>query len=333
MTAEEALAALKKARDTAEGWLRIAEILDQVRDSDVGGRRGKLSVSFIEEAAKASRYAPTILRRMSAVRIFLAEFDRAHPNLKFRERLNGNTAQFSKLELFARLHKVAPEKALEIAGAVADGSLTQKTLDLIYREASGRPLPGHLNQDPFGGALAAPAAKPIGKPRKPFLTAFQETCWDALQKDIGKLCGEGDVRLSRDYRFTYFTPFAVAVGVKDFGIEFVDGFYPVTLPAEPRQAELSKVLKEVAFQAPFFRRFWIAMQQNEFTSTNIEEALAAIDLNAVSVAILDGGQLKVRRKACKVPKNQRQLRVATEILEAGIPAESVKLRYPPRTQS
>ena len=322
MTAEEALAALKKARDTAEGWQRIAEILDQVRDSDVGGRRGKLSVSFIEEAAKASRYAPAILRRMSAVRIFLAEFDRAHPNLKFRERLDGNTAQFSKLELFARLHKVAPEKTLEIADAVADGSLTQKALDLIYREASGRPLPSHLNQDPFGGALAVPATKPVGKLRKPakvFPSPFHEACWEALRRDVAKLSGEGDLRLSCDYRFTYFTPFAVAVGMKDFGIEFVDGFYPVALSMEPSRVELNRVLKDVAFQAPFFRRFWVLVP-SEMTADNMAEALAAIGQGGVGCAYLRDGALAIQHAAISVKSAPQQIGLANELLEAGVPS-------------
>ena len=319
MTAEEALAALKKARDTAEGWLRIAEILDQVRDSDVGGRRGKLSVSFIEEAAKASRYAPAILRRMSAVRIFLAEFDRAHPNLKFRERLDGNTAQFSKLELFARLHKVAPERALEIAGAIADGSLTQKTLDLIYREASGRPLPSHLNRDPFDGVPAFPDAKPAGqrnKAAKVFPTPFHEACWEALKKNVAKLSGEGDVRLSRDYRFTYFTPFAVAVGVKDFGIEFVDGYFAVGLPTGASRAQFCRVLKEIAFQAPFFRRFWLLAPPD---AENRIHELVASGLTPVGCVEIRQSALNVKRVATALPSTQQQARIMIEILEKGIP--------------
>ncbi|WP_291721524.1 hypothetical protein [Magnetospirillum sp. 64-120] len=318
MTAEEALAALKKARDTAEGWQRIAEILDQVRDSDVGGRRGKLSVSFIEEAAKASRYAPAVLRRMSAVRIFLAEFDQAHPNLKFCECLDGNTAQFSKLELFARLHKVAPEKALEIAGAVADGSLTQKAIDLIYREASGRPLPGYLNQDPFGSTLVAPAAKPIGKPHKPFPTAFHEACWDALKKDVRKLCGEGDVRLSREYRFTYFTPFAVAVGVKDFGIEFVDGFYPLALPLTPTHAHLNREIKEIAFQSPFFRRFWL-LTLDIVSARKLLELLAPLGLTSLGTAVLQDYQFTIQHNDTTLTSPQLQAYISSEILEEGIP--------------
>lgn len=317
MTAEEALAALKKARDTAEGWLRIAEILDQVRDSDVGGRRGKLSVAFIEEAAKASRYAPAVLRRMSAVRIFLAEFDRAHPNLKFRERLDGNTAQFSKLELFARLHKVAPEKAQEIAGAVADGSLTQKALDLIYREASGLPLPGYLNQDPFGGVPALPAAKPAGKPAKAFPSAFHEACWEALKKDVGKLSGEGDVRLSLNYRFTYFTPFAVAVGMKDFGIEFVDGFYPALLATEPSQAQINRALKEVAFQAPFFRRLWVFVPSG--SADKMYEGLAVSGLDAVGCVEIRDGLLTIKQTSSGMMAVRQQAKLAAEVLEIGVP--------------
>lgn len=321
MTAEEALAALKEARDSREGWLRIAEILDRVRDSDVGGRTGKLSVAFIEEAAKASRYAPAILRRMSAVRIFLSEFDRAHPDVGFRERLDGSTAQFSKLELFARLHKVAPDKALEIAGAVADGSITQKTLDLIYREASGRPLPGHLNQDPFSGTLAAPVDLSVGKRNsaKTCLSTFHEACWKALEKDVGKLSGEGDVRLSRDYRFTYLTPFAVAVGVKDFGIEFVDGYYPIALPAELSRTQLNRTLREIAFQAPFFRQYWVLVPPTEAVATKIYDGLAAIGLEAVGCAGLRDGVLTVTRKATTSTTRQQQASIIVELLEFGVP--------------
>lgn len=317
MTAEEALAALKEARDNRRGWLRIAEILDQMRDSGQGGRQGKLSVAFIEEAAKHSRYAPAILRRMSAALIFLAEFDQAHPELSFRNRLDGSTAQFSKLELFARLYRVAPEKALEIAGAVADGSLTQKALDLIYREASGRPLTSHLNQDPFGGVPAFPAVKPA----KAFPTPFHEACWEALKKDVAKLSGEGDVRLSRDYRFTYFTPFAVAVGVKDFGIGFVDGFYPVALPAEPSQAQMNRELKEIAFQAPFFRRFWVLVPHSSFI-TVMGGQLGAIGLSSLGCVEVNQGKLMVARQAQIVLITDQQKVALAAVLKQGVPESS-----------
>lgn len=321
MTAEEALAALKEARDSRSGWLRIAEILDQVRDSDAGGRPGKLSVAFIEEAAKASRYAPAILRRMSAVRIFLAGFDQAHPELRFRERLSGSTAQFSKLELFARLYKAAPEKALEIAGAVADESLTQKALDLIYREASGRPLPSYLAADPIGGTPEFPAAKPVSKLRKPakvFPSPFHEACWEALKRDVAKLSGEGDVRLSCDYRFTYFRPFAVAVGVKDFGIEFIDGFYPVALPTEPAQAQLNRTLKEIAFQAPFFRQLWVLVPSAN-DGAKVSNELADIGLAVVGCAELGGGMLEVKHAATATPHTIQQSKLASEVMEHGVP--------------
>lgn len=321
MTAEEALAALKEARDNGDGWLRIAEILDQVRNSDVGGRAGKLSVAFIEEAAEASRYAPGILRRMSAARTFLAEFDQAHPELGFRDHLGGSTAQFSKLELFARLHKVAPEKALEIAGAVADGSLTQKALDLIYREASGRPLPGYRNQGPlFGSAPTFPTAGSAGKLRKPgkiFPTPFHEACWEALKKDVAKLSGEGDVRLSCDYRFTYFVPFAVAVGVRDFGIEFVDGFYPALLATVPSRAQMNRALKEVAFQAPFFRRLWIFVPSG--SAAKMCEELAVSGLGAVGCVEVRGGLLTIKQTSAGMTAVRQQARLAAEVLEIGVP--------------
>ncbi|HSW40666.1 MAG TPA: hypothetical protein VLL97_14370, partial [Acidobacteriota bacterium] len=146
-----------------------------------------------------------------------------------------------------------------------------------------------------------------------------EACWKALEKDVGKLSGEGDVRLSRDYRFTYFTPFAVAVGVRDFGIEFVDGYYPVALPAELSRTQLNRTLKEIAFQAPFFRQYWVLVPPTEATATKVYDGLAAIGLESVGCAGLKDGALTVTRKATASKTSQQQASIIVEILEFGVP--------------
>lgn len=319
MTEEEALAALAEARANKKGWLRIAELLEAVRDSDVGGNPGKLSVAFTEAAAQATRYRPIVLRRMLTARTFLFGFNRQHPGLHLLERLDGGTGQFSKVELFARLYKMAPAKALEIVGRLAEDSFRTRDLDLIYREAIGAPMPAYLNADPFGGVPAFPAPRStLSKPRRRFISPFYQACWDALQKDVAKLSGEGDVRLSCEFKFTYFDPFAIAVGVKVFGIDFVDGFFPAELPAEPSRTELNGVLREVAFQAPFFRRLWILVPPNGCRMKICDE-LAAIGFSTVGCVELDGGALSVRHNALAMTSIQQQAMLAAKMLETGIP--------------
>lgn len=318
MTEEEALAALAEARANKEGWLRIAELLESVRDSDVGGKRGKLSVAFIDEAAKASRYAPAILRRMSAARAFLFDFDRQHPDLRLLNRLDGSAAQFSKVELLARLYKSAPTKAVEVAGAVADGSLRTRDVQALYREALGLPISATGNAEwhpaPFTGT-----GRLSGRARPRFISPFEQACWEALRKDVTKLSGEGDVRLTCDFKFTYFKPFAIAVGMKDFGIDFVDGFLPAQLPAEPSRAEMNRLLKEVAFQAPFFRRFWLQVSPNAPRDIICGD-LNALGLGAVGSAELNSGELVVRRNASALRAIEQQAKLAAEVLEMGIQA-------------
>lgn len=319
MTEEEALAALAEARATKRSWLRIAELLEAVRDSDVGGNPGKLSVAFMEAAARVTHYAPIFLRRMSRARTFLFDFDREHPNLRLLERLDGGTGQFSKVELLARLYKMAPAKALEIVGPLAEGSLRTRELDLIYREAIGAPMPASLRADPFGGVPAFPAQRPpLGKGRRRFINSFHQACWDALQKDVAKLSGEGDVRLSCEFQFTYFNPFGIAVGVKEFGIDFVDGFYPADLPAEPSRADLNRVLKDVAFQSPFFRQFWL-LAPSDLAMESVCEELSSIGLKGVSCAQLHRGAFAVGHRASPFVLTQPQAKLAAEILEFGIP--------------
>lgn len=319
MTEEEALAALADARANKKGWLRIAELLEAVRASELGGKPGKLSVAFIDAAAKASRYAPAILRRMSAARAFLFDFDRQHPGLRLLDRLDGSTAQFSKVEILARLYKIAPERALEIAGQVAEGALRTKDVEQIYREAMGLPQPGYVNADPFGGVPAFPQAKaPGSKLRRFFPTPFHQACWEALKRDVAKLSGEGDVRLSCDFKFTYFNPFAIAVGVKEFGIDFVDGFYPALLSAEPSRVELNRVLRDVAFQVPFFRLFWVILPSIDGVASRMCRELTAIGLDPGCLELVDGA-LAVERKAVVMKTIQQQARLATELMEVGVP--------------
>ncbi len=318
MTEEEALAALADARATKKGWLRIAELLEAVRDSDVGGNPGKLSVAFAEAAAQATRYRPTVLRRMLTARTFLFDFNRQHPGLHLLERLDGGTGQFSKVELFARLYKMAPAKALEIVGRLAEDSFRTRDLDLIYREAIGAPMPPYLNADPFGGVPAFPAPRsPLDKPRRRFISPFYQACWDALQKDVAKLSGEGDVRLSCEFKFTYFNPFAIAVGVKEFGIDFVDGFYPAELPAEPSRAELNRVLKDVVFQAPFFRQFWVFAPPSGNIGA-ICAGLSEIGLGSVGCLRLAPNELRVTNCAQPMTMRPQQSVLVRVLLEEGI---------------
>jgi hypothetical protein len=320
MTEEEALAALADARADKKGWLRIAELLEVVRAGDIGGKPGKLSVAFIDTAAKASRYAPAVLRRMSAARAFLLDFDRQHPGLRLLDRLDGSTAQFSKVEILARLYKIAPERALEIAGQVAEGALRTKDVEQIYREAMGLPQPAYLSADPFGGVPAFPQAKaPVSRPRRFFPTPFHQACWEALQKDAAKLSGEGDVRLSCDFRFTYFNPFAIAVGVKEFGIEFVDGFYPALLPAEPSRAELNRILRDAAFQAPFFRRFWLLVPSGNVAARIIYNEFFEIGLDNAGITPLNGAAAAMNPQKTLIESTKQQSIIVKEVLEAGVP--------------
>ncbi|MBC7905603.1 MAG: hypothetical protein H7Y60_02505 [Rhodospirillaceae bacterium] len=320
MTEEEALAALADARADKKGWLRIAELLEAVRASDIGGKQGKLSVAFIDAAAKASRYAPAILRRMSTARAFLFDFDRQHPGLRLLDRLDGSTAQFSKVEILARLYKIAPERALEIAGQIAEGALRTKDVEQIYREAMGLPQPVYLNADPFGGVPAFPQLKaPVSKLRRLFPTPFHQACWEALKRDVDKLSGEGDVRLSCDFRFTYFNPFAIAVGVKEFGIGFVDGFYPALLSAEPSRAELNRVLRDVAFQSPFFRRFWVLTPGAGGAAAIMSDELTASGLVEIGCAELRDGSAVTKRNVTAMTAIRQQAKLAEEVLEVGVP--------------
>lgn len=318
MTEEEALAALAAARANKTGWLRIAELLEAVRASDIGGKPGKLSVAFIETAAKASRYAPAMLRRMSAARTFLFDFDRQHPSLRLLDRLDGSAAQFSKVEILARLNKMAPERALEIAGQVAEGALRTKDLEQIYREAMGLPQPAYLDGDPFGGVPAFPQSKAgVSRMRRLFPTPFHQACWVALQKDVAKLSGEGDVRLSCDFRFTYFNPFAIAVGVKEFGIAFIDGFYPCVVSPAMARSDLNRMLKDLSLQAGFFRRYWIMVPSAIADLIRVE--LDAVGLHGAGLAELVSGSMTVRRETASSIVSPQQARLVTEVLEAGVP--------------
>ncbi|ARJ64698.1 hypothetical protein WV31_02935 [Magnetospirillum sp. ME-1] len=82
---------------------------------------------------------------------------------------------------------------------------------------------------------------------------------------------------------------------------------------------MNHLLKEVAFQAPFFRRFWLLISPNA-PRDMICGDLDALGLGAVGYAELDAGTLVVRRKAGAQRSIEQQARLAAGVLEMGIPA-------------
>lgn len=310
MTSEEALRELTGAKADKLPWMRIAEILQAARKTQ---RAGRLSGEFMNEAGKASGYAPGLLRRLEAARQFLLDLDRDHPELLASERLGEAAAMVFKVEQLKRIYGVDREKALSLYEDVANGNISVRTLENEYKTALGVPMdaPAESLAGESGGG-----SRPV---RRLFISPFHAACWDALQKDVSKLSGEGDVRPSCDFRFTYFSPYAIAVGIEAFGIQFVDGFYPALLRADPSRAELNRVLKDVAFQAPFFRRFWVLTPAVNGVSDIVCAELAATGLSTVGCAELAGDAYVERRKASAMTTLQQQGTLAAAVLEAGIP--------------
>lgn len=315
MTIEEALKELAGAKASKMPWMRIAEILQVARKSQRGGR---LTGEFMDQAGRTSGYAPGLLRRLEAARQFLLDLDRDHPNLRATERLGGATAMVFKVEQLKRLYGQAPEKALKLYDDVAAGKVTVRELERQYKVALG--ALDIFKMDPFGGGMTGLGPDPARprSPRRMFASPFHASCWDALQTDVTKLSGEGDVRLSCDYKFTHFTPFAVAVGVKAFGIDFIDGFYPAPLEAEPSREKLNRALKDIVFQAPFFRQFWVLVPPGD-GKIIIGEELVAVGLDAVGCAELDNGHLIVSKNGTGLMAVQQQRHLAEQVLETGVP--------------
>jgi len=159
---------------------------------------------------------------LQAARQFLLDLDRDHPELLASERLGEAAAMVFKVEQLKRIYGVDREKALSLYEDVANGKTTVRTLENEYKTALGVPMdaPAESLAGESGGG-----SRPV---RRLFISPFHAACWDALQKDVSKLSGGGDVRPSCDFRFTYFSPYAIVVGIEAFGIQFVDGFYPAS---------------------------------------------------------------------------------------------------------
>jgi len=314
MTIDEALRELKGAKANKLPWMRIAEILQAARKTQ---RAGRLSGEFMDEAGRASGYAPGLLRRLEAARQFLLDLDRDHPQLRASERLGDAAAMVFKVEQLKRLYGVDREKALSLYEDVASGKTSVRMLENEYKTALGVPVVGQA--DPFGGTQGFGSAPGNPRPvRRLFASPFHAACWDALQKALHTLSGEGDIRLLHGHKFTYFSPFALAIGVNGFGIDFIDGFFPAMLSAQPNRHQLNGVLKDVAFQAPFFRRFWLLVPRN--TGATACKELSGIGLDAVGCSELRDGNLTIScHGAVGTPDCQRQKQLAATVLEAGIP--------------
>lgn len=318
MTIDEALRELTGAKGNKLPWMRIAEILQAARKSQ---RAGRLSGEFMEEAGKASGYAPGLLRRLEAARQFLLDLDRDHPHLRASERLGDAAAMVFKVEQLKRLYGVDREKALSLFESAAAGEMSVRALEREYKVSLG----AHdiCSADPFGGQQGFGLATGIAKaPRRLFASAFDAACWEALQTDLSKLSGDGDLRLSRDYKFTYFTPYAVAVGMKLFGIDFIDGFRPVSPMATPNQAQINRILRDIVFEAPFFRRHWVILPPAAEITGLICTELATIE-PSVGCAQLKNGCLTVIREASASLQVKKQALLAGHVLEAGVPPPKI----------
>lgn len=314
MTIDEALKELAGAKAHKLPWKRIAEILQAARSGQASGR---LSGAFIDDASRASGYAPALLRRFEAAHQFLSKLDRDHPELRASERLGSATATMFQVEQLKRLYGIDRQKALALYDQVAEGKLSVRALEREYKTALG--APGLTQADPFGSQQRFNTVSAGSKPvRKLFASPFHAVCWEALQAEISKLSGEGDIRQSCDYKFTYFTPFSVAVGMREFGIDFIDGFYPILLEAGHSRAQLNRALKDIAFQAPFFRRFWVLVPPGGGGATICEE-LAAIGLDEVGCAELRDGHFNIKKNGTGMRAVQQQAKLAAGVLEAGIP--------------
>lgn len=87
--------------------------------------------------------------------------------------------------------------------------------------------------------------------------------------------------------------------MKDFGVDFIDGFFPALLNSQPSRTEVNRILKEIAFQAPFFRRFWLLLPPLAGRAAMCGE-MDAIGMGGVGCSELRDGSLIVMRKAAAV---------------------------------
>jgi hypothetical protein len=266
--------------------------------------------ALTKHIAEITGYSAGVLRRMHAAYEFIQEVGpqarikgRALDPLAGSGQMLIGALSMSKVELAKRTYDVDHTAGVAMLQAILDKDPSYRDLRHEYDVILGSP--------------------PYQQPRKaaPRVAAERNRALgEVVAANLPSFTGTKTARLfHRRYALEFVDADAVAVSVKDFRIEFVDGFDFRELSTSDSRSVLNRALAEISFRSSFFRRYWVLIRgQDEVLE--LARMLTRLGLDSVGLFWLGrGDELDLVRQPTKAPSPDRQRLAKEEILKAGVP--------------
>ena len=302
MTLDQTLEAIRDARAKGMPWhevvarMREAEALPECR------QRFPTPARFKDHVAELTGYTRNTIQRMLVAEGFLKA--RA-PEL---EGIGSDpfcgAGNFFMVELAKRAWDVSPEGGLGLLHRILTEQPKHKDVRKDFEVIVGNP--------PFAGTA---------RTSHRLSARWSKLAFSALEGGIDAVYGDERVQLYyRRYRFGRVDVDAVAVGAAGHTVDFVDGFDFLTRLDLERGSASQTFFARTEFKASFFRRYWIAIPEEELQHRLVIEGLSELGIKSVGlIRIFESGTLSALHTPSAAPVPDRQDAVKTEVFGQGVP--------------
>jgi|GEM_PF-2888199 len=294
----EAMLILTDAKERKEDWRRIALTIRGLFDGEEWVRDYENRGDFYHKAATASGYSESVLRRMVAAHKFYDTHQKQYPAFL------DNQPSFPTAETFMRIHKINPLQAKKIAKQVAQGQMSNKEINELYKGFSQGP------------SFANSSQEKTGKRKTPFKVLASEF----ITENGGEFYeGSYEPDVYTHFKFEYTRPDCVVIHRDGHQIKWLDGF--IIIPAIRAFGPMGfmRVIEQAALSASFFQRLWIIVPAEDRSLEKLTKAVDELKLLSVGVATLsDDGKLMKHCDPEIAPEPNRQAMLLNEILNQGL---------------
>lgn len=306
-----ALAVISGEEGSKPHWIVVASQVEEIRQSGAWRLAYNSPTEWLEAAAKAANLTPNTLRRFLAAFRYLKTKQAADSSIDL---FSGSSAfDIGAIELIKRIGDISPSKA--------DEYLTQHMKeDVSYRDIK-RGYDLIVVNPPYAtSATANPDAGKLGLRRT---HDVKKRLADVVQKQIGDLSDTEDAKvLPGRYEFEFASPDVVAVGSKEFSVDFVDGFEFKRLGTKVAPSALRRAIADIAFAATFFRRYWVFIDADHEAASALNTSIEKLGLLSVGIAFAPepaAKKLKILRRPKAPPSPDRHDMARQAVLAQGLP--------------
>ena len=325
MEIDDDLKNLKDAKSRRKDWREIARILLDAQRSGRWRAKYGTPTDWLSAAAETTGFSRGFLGRFRTIYAFIEKWQADRPEINLLD--TATHLSFASGELLKRLHDIDSDKADALFLEIGKRKVRHHEVKSAYEEAAGIRKPKIEPKASFGGVVnygprkaTNLSASKIGIRQS---RVFSARAYQAVAANRDRLSGRGDIDIFyRSYKFDFATPHAVAVGLANFGVKFVDGFDFRNIASTLPRGQRNQLLGEVALSSTFFRRYWLVLPEKGSIAGWIAKDLQNLDLHSVGVATFSEdslGELTIIAKPRGNPVPDRQEIGRGEVFQQGIP--------------